>query len=212
MRLAACGIFILHITYPDHNSTISISQQRQSKSNKSARWIFHTGKEGRTQPTSERSEPLLSCMSFLAHAIASVALAQNNPLTGTWELTGWSVMNGTEVVQQPFGAHPVGLLIYTAGGAMSGHMMADGRSKTEPATPEDFKAAFLSDISYCGKYDFSLADKTVTHHVSASLYPNWVGTDQVRGFNLTTDGKLTLSTTEALPPGLVSELRWKKQV
>ena len=144
-------------------------------------------------------------------AQALVALAQDAAsLVGTWELEDFSVLNGSKVVQQPFGAAPVGKLVYTAGGTMAGQIMADSRTTSAPVTAADFKAAFLTYISYFGTFSVDPAAGSVTHHVSGSLYPNWVGTTQVRGYNITTDGKLALSTNESLPAGLLSVLRWKR--
>lgn len=60
---------------------------------------------------------------------------------------------------------------------------------------EEMAQAAESYVSYCGRY--SLGKGSVTHHIEASLYPNWVGTDQKRFIEF--DGeKLLLSTPSFL--------------
>ena len=111
---------------------------------------------------------------------------------------------------------------------MSGHMMrseADGRSLAEPTTPEETAAAFLSVVAYCGEFEVKVDDDgeggdgaassvstkvSVIHHVTAASYPNWVGTDLVRGVEFAEDGKMILSTTDKCPPGCISKIVWKK--
>ena len=54
-------------------------------------------------------------------------------------------------------------------------------------TPEEKAAAYASYIAYYGPFDVDPAAGTVTHHVIASLLPNWVGGDQVRSYRFEGD-------------------------
>ena len=136
-------------------------------------------------------------------------------LVGAWSLTAFDVVktNDAAVVAQPFGPSPVGQLVYTDNNRMNGMMMkseADGRSLSEPKGEGELAAAFLSVISYCGSWTVDAESETVTHHVSAATYPNWVNTSQARGCKLDGD-TLELSTDEGCPPGCSSVIRWARQ-
>jgi len=58
-------------------------------------------------------------------------------------------------------------------------------------TTEERAEAARTYVAYCGQYE--IKDNTVIHHIQASLFPNWVGTDQERFFEFK-DDRLTLST------------------
>lgn len=71
-------------------------------------------------------------------------------------------------------------------------------------------AAFSTFIAYAGTYDVDGDD--VVHHVTVSLFPNWVGTAQRRTAQLIGD-VLVLRTAplEVLGRVTVSELRWARE-
>lgn len=98
-----------------------------------------------------------------------------------------------------------GLLMYDAHGWMSYSCERAGRppfASGDPArgAPDEIKAAFEGFIAYYGTYDFDEELGTVTHHVEANSFPNWVGTHQQRFFTLT--GRcLTLRSPPILDDG-----------
>ena len=113
-----------------------------------------------------------------------------------------------------FGADPIGLLIYTDQGFFSAHIM--GKDRENHAVPIPLRgtdaekvAANDSYIGYCGSYD--LEHDRVTHHVRVSLFPNWVGNDQVRQVEIEGD-RLTLVTPPFKTPegSLTATLVWEK--
>jgi hypothetical protein len=122
----------------------------------------------------------------------------SNPVAGTWKLIACENRYEDGQIQQTFGADPLGLLMYDAGGRMSVHLMGRNRTRfTSPdvhgGTPSELKAAFDSYMSYFGTYEVDVAAGTVAHHLEACSYPNWVGTTQQRFFKI--EGKrLSLST------------------
>jgi hypothetical protein len=127
---------------------------------------------------------------------------------GDWILDEWFIEKESIPVFWPFGKAPVGMLLYTAGGKMSVHMMADSQSQEEPKPSGSLE---FSDMAYCGNFEADSEAKTVTHKVQAATFPTWVGTDLVRCFEFSDDGKtLVLSTTDSCPPGLTIRLIWKK--
>ena len=48
-------------------------------------------------------------------------------------------------------------------------------------------------FAYYGTYSVDPIARTVTHHVQGSLRPSWVGTDQLRGFELLDDDRMALT-------------------
>ena len=131
----------------------------------------------------------LSSILFVA-LFATVTIAADNAIVGTWQLESW-VSTDTEsgVVVNVFGEHPGGHLIYTAGGNMAVMLTADGRNKLSGDrynTPAEERAqAFSSHAAYSGTY--TLSSEGIIHHVKASSFQNWVGTDQLRFIDIKGD-------------------------
>ena len=61
-------------------------------------------------------------------------------------------------------------------------------------TPEEIQAALKGYVAYYGPYEVDVEKKTLTTHVEGSMYPNWVGGQQVRFYELA-DNQLVLKTT-----------------
>jgi hypothetical protein len=98
--------------------------------------------------------------------------------------------------------------MYGADGTMTAVLMRAGRPKFASGdvlagTPEEIRAAFEGFDAYCGTFTIDENVSTVTHHVEASRFPNWEGSDQVRYFELL-DNKLRIST----PPILALSKMW----
>jgi hypothetical protein len=116
---------------------------------------------------------------------------------GAWELESFVFRMGATPVY-PAGNNAVGLLIYHADGSMAAQIMRVDRPPIEAgdqqrATDSEARAAFEGYLAYYGPYSIDEAGGKVVHHVAGSLYPNWVGTDQVRLFEFE-DEQLVLST------------------
>ena len=109
-----------------------------------------------------------------------------------------------------------GLLVYDAGGNMSAHVMRMDRplfAANDPGrgTDAEVRAAFEGHASYFGTYTIDLATQTVTHHVRAASYPNWIGSDQLRHFKF--EGSRLLVSTPSLVSGgesLAYVLTWER--
>jgi Lipocalin-like domain len=135
-------------------------------------------------------------------------------LVGAWALESWEVVDATGAVDQPFGPHPVGYIMYTPDGYMASGFMPQGRKPfTAPdilgGTPDEKCAAIETYISYCGTYE--VKDGRVYHHIHASLFPNWTGGTQERIVTLDGD-TLRISTPPLLIKGKVrtAHLVWKR--
>jgi hypothetical protein len=110
-----------------------------------------------------------------------------NEFVGTWKLKSYEVRWASGKVTYPFGEKPEGRLTYSENGFVSVNIMATNRRNFEErelklGTPDEKVAAADTYISYSGRYDLD-GDK-IKHHVEVCLFPNWVGKDQVRIFDL----------------------------
>ena len=122
-----------------------------------------------------------------------------NELIGTWKFDSMilSTENGKTVY--PYGKNLFGILIYTSNGYMSALLMDPDRQRfasddLKTGTYEEIKQAYERFDAYCGTYTVDEEKSTVTHHVEGAKFPNWVGTDQARYFELK-GGKLYISAT-----------------
>ncbi len=126
-------------------------------------------------------------------------MMKKEELIGTWKFESMKVQTSKGEVIYPYGEDLFGMLIYTASGHMSVLLMNPDRPKFASGdilggTPEEIKAAYEGFDAYCGTYDVDEEKGTITHHVAGSKFPNWVGTEQVRSFELS-DNRLLLTAT-----------------
>jgi len=136
-----------------------------------------------------------------------------HPLVGTWNLVSSPIINEEGVkIGELLGPNPRGLLIYTDNGFMSAHLMSASRPQCksnllDKASSEEKVLAFNSSISYCGAYE--ILEDRVIHHVMASFFPNWVGTDLVRVIQLDGD-LLTLTAPPITSKGSKVQAIWRR--
>ena len=131
----------------------------------------------------------------------------NNPLLGTWHLVRWDITYGDgREPTLPYGDKATGMIAYTSDGFMSACIARGGRGKLSSASvrsaPVDERlAAFESYFQYAGPYEINgpIGQQQVTHHVTHSLNPNFVGTKQIRNMTFGADGGLTLSASDTVP-------------
>ena len=107
---------------------------------------------------------------------------------GTWRLlsTEFRTEDGSPT-DSPYGADPQGLLMYDGLGNMSAQLSQGSRQPFPTAdrkagSPGQVRAAFESYQAYCGRYRVDEDQKLITHTVTQSLLPNWVGSEQRRYF------------------------------
>ena len=127
-------------------------------------------------------------------------------LVGAWRLVDWTVTTtdraGDATVHRPFGDAPTGRLLYTPdGGMLATITTADRAPLGAPLrqVPDDVAAAAArSAFAYGGR--FTVDGDTVVHDVETSLWPDMVGTRQVR--RIAWEGAdLVLTGEEPLPDG-----------
>ena len=137
-----------------------------------------------------------------------------NPFVGTWRLESCEFRSVDGHVTHPLGLDAIGYILYSEDGYMSVTLMPANRTRfadgdVSGGTDEEKIASAETYVAYCGTYE--IQGKTVVHHIEASFFPNWIGTDQVRSFELDGD-RLTLSTPPYLAGGQqqVSLLIWQR--
>jgi hypothetical protein len=138
----------------------------------------------------------------------------DDPVVGRWRLVSYVARAEDGSVAYPLGQNPVGSLIYTAGRWMSAQLAATDRSRLaaddlQGGSEWDRAAAYDSYFAYCGTY--AISGNNIVHNVEMCLLPNWVGTDQVRYFEVHGD-ELLLRTPPVEISGttVVNDLRWAR--
>jgi len=132
----------------------------------------------------------------------------SNQLIGTWKFISLVGKSSEGDVYHPYGENLFGMLMYDYKGYMSALLMNPDRPKfvsgdMMKGTPEELKAAFERFDAYCGTYIIDIEKSQITHNVQGSKFPNWVGTAQVRFFEISGD---TMRITA--PPILVGGVQW----
>lgn len=140
----------------------------------------------------------------------------SNLFVGTWTLISYELRGSDGSLQRPLGDHPVGRLMYDGHGNMIGHCANPARphfvhANHNRGTLDEIKAAFVGCIAYYGDYIVDEAKGTVTHRVKSSLFPNWIGSDQVRHYGFE-GNRLTLSTPPIKAGGreITGTLVWER--
>lgn len=116
-------------------------------------------------------------------------------LVGVWQVVSLadSLPDGSIFYQ--FGEKPTGGIVYTPDGFMSLQLARDPRPRFAEgypkATPEEIKNALEAYVAMYGRYSLNEEECVVTHHILGSNWPDMIGTNQVRPFDLSGD-KLTL--------------------
>lgn len=119
-------------------------------------------------------------------------------LMGTWKLVEFAgIIDG-----QPVTPLNAGRLTYDASGQVSLHMMVQERpkfasDKKRQSTKDEAKAAFDGYVAYFGRYRVNEADGVVIHHIEGSIFPNEIGNESVRFYELSGD-RLILRVTSQM--------------
>ena len=106
-------------------------------------------------------------------------------------------VSGSEA-EYPFGRDAIGQITYDAAGHMAVQIMKAGRPDfasvdSAVGTADEVSAAFHGYVAYYGSYRVDEGARVVTHRLTGSLFPNWIGSEQRREIVLEGDC-LTLST------------------
>ena len=116
-------------------------------------------------------------------------MAGDTRFAGTWNLVDAYAETDGKRKTFALGEGTEGRIMYDAAGNMAAQLMNPTRSpmssrNPSALAPEEFREAYLGYTAYYGVYEVDDEAGTITHHVTGALTPNWVGTDQVRYFEL----------------------------
>ena len=134
-----------------------------------------------------------------------------NKFIGVWELVSLDMKNLNGEPQGKFESK--GRIIYDGRGFMAVQIMGLNRphfksGNQDEGTNEEIKQAFINTTTYYGTYEIDEEKGVVTHHIEASLFPNWEGTAQERIFKLSEDQLELIATI--LEEQTEYILTWKK--
>lgn len=136
-------------------------------------------------------------------------------IIGTWKLVSWKYVNEQGGAIDFFGENPMGILMYDKAGYMNVQLMRSGRKNfnSESLTGgawEEIKEAYLGYVGYYGRY-WERTPGELVHEVEGSLFPNWVGREQVRYGKI--EGEYLLLSTppiDAQEKKIVFNVTWKR--
>jgi hypothetical protein len=140
------------------------------------------------------------------HTARQSPIAQR--LVGAWELVSYEII-AADGTRRP-GNYDRGQITYDASGRMSAHLMhSSNKADASPQTDEVRATAFRRYLGYYGPFVVDDSGGTVTHIVEGSSNPSWVGTKQLRYFELSADNtRLTLSLRDGTRT--TQSLVWKR--
>lgn len=130
-------------------------------------------------------------------------------LVGAWELVSYEII-AADGTRRP-GNYDRGQITYDAAGRMSAHLMhSSNKADQAPQTDDARAAAFRRYLGYYGPFVVDEGKGAVTHIVDGSSNPSWVGSRQLRYYELSADNaQLTLMLKDA--NGRVTQsLVWKR--
>src|SRR6266850_4867206 len=167
-----------------------------------------------------RKSQLALTVGVLCVVVASAVPAKSEApsLVGSWRLISFEerTTDGGGVIPV-WGPSPAGRLTYDSGGRMSVQLMNPRRPTfASPdrlgGTVDEVREAYQGYLAYYGTYSVDLTAGAVIHHVEGALYPNDIGTDLRRSFQLN-GRRLRLSTTPILRGGRTStfDLNWERE-
>jgi len=118
-------------------------------------------------------------------------------------------------VTLPMGDAPIGLVVITADGWASAHLMRPDRQPFAnpdlPPSAEEAQDALRGFVAYYGRCEVDEARSAFVTHVQGSVNPNWIGGDQVRTYELRGDSLVLRPPVRETPAGSVKmELVWDR--
>lgn len=160
---------------------------------------------------------LIAGMGIALFLSPAIALADENPLLGTWKLKTFArEIFATGKKTYPNGEHPDGYISYSADGRMYAFAVSGPEDRVKPRNvyPDNEERVKLHQtmFAYAGTYTLE-GDGKVIHHVDISWNELWTGTEQVRFYKL--DGNiLSIISAPNISPDDGSEgraiLTWEK--
>lgn len=140
---------------------------------------------------------LASAMALAAASAAQETADVRQRFVGHWRLVSFENVDEQGVAR--LADYDGGRIMYDPAGQMSAQLMRSKRTRvSQPSTEAERAAGYATYTAYYGRYTIDATAAKVTHHVEGALNPNWVGTDLVRYYRFSPDGRrLMLSLRDA---------------
>ena len=114
------------------------------------------------------------------------SVALRDELIGTWKLVSYveTPVDGSSQ-RFPLGEKPEGMLLYAPDGYMSAQLMRPGRRKffsgdMFKGALEEYADEAIGYLAYSGPFHVDEVTSTLTHSITVSLFPGWLGQTQPR--------------------------------
>jgi hypothetical protein len=137
-------------------------------------------------------------------------------LAGTWKLISSEMRDSSGGVHYPLGADCAGLLTIDRAGTMAAQLMRQGRRPFGSGdillgTDAEVQEAYHGYVAFWGQCTVDAAKGQVTYVVTGSLFPNWIGHENLRFYTIVGDS-LTLRTPTFLMDGneITGVLVWQR--
>lgn len=149
--------------------------------------------------------PVLMAVLFgLSWTSICSAQSMKDKVLGTWKLVAYVDPNpGASDDRET--KNPKGYITYDATGHMTVQIdRRDDRPKFKAGnrnkgTLEELQAAFGHYTAYFGTYSINEKEATITHHLEGSIYPNEIGRDNLRYYDV--EGNRLIYTVPAMKDG-----------
>jgi|SRR5450432_686595 Lipocalin-like domain len=107
-------------------------------------------------------------------------------LVGAWSLQRFVQEDMDGTISYPMGKNAKGSLYYTSGGHVSVHIMLMDRSVKIDQSLQQSGISYhdLGYLAYSGRFRIDVIKQLVIHDIAVSLYPDWIGSHQVRAVSL----------------------------
>jgi len=121
-----------------------------------------------------------------------VAAAAVPSLAGTWTLVAADVQHADGSRGRDYGAAPKGLLIIDKQGHYTLQIFKSEREAFSAGdkakgTPTEYRDAVMGSSTHFGTVSVDPAAGTLTFHIENASFPNWIGQEQKRSFELKAD-------------------------
>ena len=154
---------------------------------------------------------LIAVLCLLAASMPAASAQQTvaQRLVGAWELVNYEII-AADGTRRP-GTYDRGQISYDASGRMSAHLMhSSNKADATPATDDLRAQAYRRYLGYYGPFVVDEAKGFVTHIVEGSSNPSWVGSRQVRYYELSADNAQLTLMLKAADGRVTQSLVWKR--
>lgn len=159
---------------------------------------------------------LLVCLGVMSSFVAS-GDSPFDQFAGSWRLVSAEGHSTDGSVTYDWGQNPLGRVMFDAGGRLSLHLVDPDRPEFASGdflrpTPDELSKAFNGYFGYFGSYTVAPDKQTVTFHIDGAAYPNYIGSDQLRFYEISGD-KLVLKTPPERAGGedIVYFVTWERE-